>query len=295
MARPSSEQLPCQRPPSTQSRPSLPPQTAELEREVARLQGELQGLEQQVHAAAAEHEAANAAEREARLALRDLKRKQWGTEHALTQLTQQPPPELEAATQADGAEGQQAEILQAGGRRVCVGHEQWFHRSAAIGAGPVPAPHPSLLPALLQCMQVIIDLEQQLRDRQADLEAAQAAEAAARAAHDEKQCVQGAAAACCARTACTCAAPTLLTLLTLLSLLCLPCLLCCRADMKRLADDNQQFLDSFQAETERAAEVYPLPACLGLLSVWLFAGAGASRAQMSCCCPAASRPPGHRV
>ncbi|PRW20506.1 structural maintenance of chromosomes 6B isoform A [Chlorella sorokiniana] len=125
-------------------------QTSELEAEIARLQGEAAQLQQQHGAAQHEVAAANQAEREARRALGKAKSKQWQTNTALTQLTQAPPPELAAATQAeDGDEALQADIVQA--------------------------------------TQVCIDLEQQLRGRQGALEEAQAAERQAHAAWEEKK------------------------------------------------------------------------------------------------------------
>ncbi|KAL4422537.1 hypothetical protein ABPG75_008734 [Micractinium tetrahymenae] len=125
-------------------------QVTDLQQEVQRLQGELAQHEAELQRSQQEVQAADAAERQARVALRDVKHKEYTARATLTQLTQQPPPDVLAATQAEGGgDAMQAEIWQAA--------------------------------------QAVIDLEQQLREKQELLERAQAAEREASAAEEEKR------------------------------------------------------------------------------------------------------------
>ena len=97
--------------------PALPAcllQASELEAEAQRAGQELQQLQAEEQRARQEVAAADQAERVQRLALQQVKRRQYEAQSALTQLTQQPPPELTAATQAGGDEALQADIWQVG-------------------------------------------------------------------------------------------------------------------------------------------------------------------------------------
>lgn len=87
-------------------------QTAELEAEVAQRQEELRQVTASHAVARHEAEAALEAERQHRQGLSIAKKREWQSHNALTQLTQAPPPELTAATQADGDEAAQVEIWQ---------------------------------------------------------------------------------------------------------------------------------------------------------------------------------------
>ncbi|KAL4424708.1 hypothetical protein ABPG77_000051 [Micractinium sp. CCAP 211/92] len=125
-------------------------QVKDLQQEVQRLQAKLAQHEAELQQARQEVQAADAAERQARLALRDVKHKEYAARATLTELTQQPPPDVLAATQAEGGgEAMQAEIWQA--------------------------------------TQAVIDLEQQLREKQELLDRAQAAEQEASVAEEEKR------------------------------------------------------------------------------------------------------------
>jgi hypothetical protein len=178
---------------------------------------ELQQLQAEEQRARQEVAAADQAERSQRLALQQVRRRQYEAQSALTQLTQQPPPELTAATQAGGDEALQADIWQV----RCPGGDSWLAmpdpvacrcvRHSFVGqdcpalllrcpvSPPKAAPHGnhqphalffvlSFAPACLQAAQACIDLELQLRERQAELEQAQQAEAEAHASFDESRC-----------------------------------------------------------------------------------------------------------
>ena len=87
---------------------------------MARRQEELRQVTESHAAARHEAEAALEAERQHRQGLSVAKKREWQSHNVLTQLTQAPPPELTAATQADGDEAAQVEILQ-----VCWFEGNW--------------------------------------------------------------------------------------------------------------------------------------------------------------------------
>jgi small-conductance mechanosensitive channel len=126
-----------------------PSQTSGLEAEAQRARQELAALEQQLAEAAAVVEHADARERQARQAAAAGKRRQWEMRAALTQLTQAPPPELLAGTQAGGEDGSQADIWQVGRQAAarlpsCITHcwppaaASALHRAALfLACGPL--------------------------------------------------------------------------------------------------------------------------------------------------------------
>ncbi|KAI3430279.1 hypothetical protein D9Q98_004875 [Chlorella vulgaris] len=97
-------------------------QTTELAAEVQRMQQEVERLGCELQQARAEVAAAAQEEARVRAAAAPVRQRQWQARGLLTQLTQQPPPELFACNQADDDDATQAELWKAA--QGCVDLEQ---------------------------------------------------------------------------------------------------------------------------------------------------------------------------